>query len=92
MVDQQHRLRIPGFLGTTHARRVRRHSRQRDANGIGSRFQQRVQGRGRDVPFDDVAINEGGVARARLDWYARVRLERRKIWILLLFDRCSVVL
>ena len=91
MVDQQHRLGIPTLLVATHAGRVRAHSWQREARRLGSRLEQGNQGAYRDVAFNDVAVDPGGVTRARFERNTHFCLECREILILPMLDRRPVV-
>ena len=92
MVDQQDRLGIPALLAATHARRVWGHSCEREANCLGSCLEQGNQGTHRDVAFNNVAVDQCGVTRARFDRNTHFCLECREIRILPVLDSRPVVL
>jgi hypothetical protein len=92
LVDQQDRLGIPTLLVATHPGRVWGHSWEREAHCLGSCLEQGNQGAHRDVALNNVAVDQCGVTRARLEWNTHFCLECREILILPMLDRRPVVL
>lgn len=75
MSDQYDGLGLPRRFVATHARRIRRHSRHGDADGIRSLFKQSKQRTDRDVTLYDVAIDQSGVTRGCVDGNTRLCFE-----------------
>ena len=92
VADQHDRLGLPAVLVTTHARRAGRHSSQSEAHGVGSCLKQGNHRTYRDVAFNNVTVDQGGVTRIRFGRNPHLCFEGRKTRVLPVLDRCSVVL
>lgn len=90
--DQYDRLGLPRLFVATHARRIRRHSRHGDSDGVRSTFQQGDDCSDWDVTLYDVAIDQSRVTRDCIEWNTHFCLERGKGPIFLHLDVRSVVL
>ena len=92
MSDQFDGLGLPRRFVATHPRRVRRHSRHRDPDGVRSLLKQGNQRSNRDVALYDVAIDQSGMTRDRIERNTDLCLERRETPVFLNLDVRSVVL
>ena len=92
MSDQFDGLGFPGRFVATHPRRVRWHSRHRDPDGVGSLLKQGEQRSNRDVTLYDVAIDQCGMTRDRIERNTNLGLERGETPVLLHFDVRSIFL
>ena len=90
--DHYDGLGLPRRFVAAHPRRVRRHSRHRDPDGVGSLLKQRNERSDRDVTLHDVAINQSRVTRNRVGWNADLCLERGQAPVFLHLYFGSVVL
>ena len=90
--DQDDRLGLPGLFVATHARRIRRHSRHGDSDGVRSLFKQGNERSDRDVTLYDVAIDQSRVTRDGIEWNTDLCLERGEGPVFLHLDFRSVVL
>ena len=92
MSDHYDGLGLPRRFVAAHPRRVRRHSRHRDPDGVGSLLKQRDERSDRDVTLYDVAIDQSGVTRDRVGWNADLCFERGETPVFLHLYFGSVVL
>ena len=90
--DQYDRLGFPRLFVATHARRIRRHSRHGNSDGLGSLFKEGNERSDRDVTLYDVAIDQSRVTRDGIEWNTHFCLERGEAPVFLHLDFRSVVL
>ena len=92
MSDQFDGLGFPRRFVAAHAGRVRRHSRHRNPDGVRSLLKQRDERSDRDVTLYDVAIDQSGMTRDRIERNTNLCLERGETAVFLHLDVRSVVL
>ena len=92
MSDEFDGLGFPGRFVAAHPRRVRRHSRHRNPDGVRPLLKQRDERSNRHVTLYNVAIDQSGVTRHRIEGNTNVCFERGKTPVFLHLDARSVVL
>jgi hypothetical protein len=92
MSDQFDGLGFPRRFVAAHAGRVRWHSRHRDPDGVGSLLKQRDERSDRDMALYDVAIDQSGMTRDRIERNTNLCLERDETPVFLHLYFGSVVL
>ena len=90
--DHYDGLGFPRRFVATHSRRVRRHSRHRDPDGVRSLLKQGNQRSNRDMTLHNVAIDQSGMTRDRIERNTDLCLERGETPVFLHLDVRSVVL
>ena len=92
LLDQQHRLRFPGFGIASHARRISGHTRQRQTDCIWTLNEQFDNRASWNVTLDHIAINQRGVARTRTQRNPMLPLELGQLGVLGEIDLGSKIL
>lgn len=91
-LDEHDRLRLPGSDVSTHSGGVGRHARKCQPDRFRTRLEQARDRTDRNVPLDDVALDESRVARPGAIRNAMGRLECGELRIFGQLDRCVVSL
>ena len=90
--DQYDSLGLPRLFVATHTRRVRRHSRHGNSDGLRSLFKQGNKRSDRNVALHDITIDQSRVTRNGIEWNTHLCLERGEASVFLHLNFRSVVL